>query len=411
MNDSAHAPTPRQAANFRRREALMYDVVIRLARATGMWRYPARASGDLEDMGFLDKAYWFFKSENPIRHGVRGAGLEAFFAHQPTCTLPEAFSPSTEVTLSAVGDLMNHPYSARSEDLYRDVAELIFGTDLAMANLECVVIPAARDLVFEITGPRLGMEPAGFRRLVAGGPRPSDALATANNHCLDFGEDGVASTLAALASEGIAYHGTCERDELADRPVIIERRGVRVGGVSHTFGLNARRSPAHRPRIVNHTKLNRRVDQIDFSVLQRQLASCALAGADFVVAQLHWGMEFELYPRPEQLEVAHRIAELGADAIIGHHPHVVQPFECYRTRRDPDRWVPIYYSLGNLTMPLGPAFTWHSGVARLDLVKGTDAGGRVRTYVRAARLEHVEQVVDPRTRTIAVQPRAAPAGR
>jgi poly-gamma-glutamate synthesis protein (capsule biosynthesis protein) len=61
---------------------------------------------------------------------------------------------------------------------------------------------------------------------------------------------------------------------------------------------------------------------------------------DFIVVQLHWGMEFEMYPRPEQLEVAHHIAELGADAIIGHHPHVLQPVEVYHGK-------PILYSLGN----------------------------------------------------------------
>ena len=404
MNDSAFAPTPRQAANFRRRDALMFDAVIRLARVAGLWRYPARASGDLEDMHFLDKAYWLFKSENPIRHGVRGAGIEAFFARQPPCSLPEAFTPLAEVTLSAVGDLMNHPYVSRSEALYSEVAELIFGADLAMANLECVVLASAGDLVFDPTGTRLAIEPDGFRRLVANGPRFYDVVATANNHSLDFGEEGVVTTIAALARERIAFHGTCERDDLADQPAIVERRGVRIGVVSHTFGLNARRPPAHRPRIVNHTKLNRPVDQIEFGPLQRQLAACRAAGADFVVAQLHWGMEFEFYPRPEQLEVAHRIAELGADAIVGHHPHVVQPLECYRTRRDPDRWVPIYYSLGNLTMPFGPAYTWRSGVARLDLIKGTDASGRTRTYVRTARLERVEQAIDPDARTIAIRP-------
>jgi poly-gamma-glutamate synthesis protein (capsule biosynthesis protein) len=154
----------------------------------------------------------------------------------------------------------------------------------------------------------------------------------------------------------------------------------------HTFGTNAHRAPPSRPRIVNHTKLNRPLADIDFATLEAQLRFCRASGVDFIVAHLHWGMEFEMYPRPEQLAVAHHIAELGVDAIIGHHPHVLQPFEHYRVRRDPHRIVPIYYSLGNLTNPLLHPYMWRSGVARLVIAKGTTG-----TYVRTAELVEVEQ--------------------
>lgn len=151
--------------------------------------------------------------------------------------------------------------------------------------------------------------------------------------------------------------------------------------------------------------LNEPPDRIDFSPLARQLRQCAEARVDFVVAHLHWGMEFEFYPRPQQVDVAHRVAELGVDAIIGHHPHVLQPVEYYTTRRDPDRIVPIYYSLGNLTVPFAAPDFRRSGVARIDLVKGRCRDGSTRTYVGSARLVEVEQVVpDAARREIVLQP-------
>jgi poly-gamma-glutamate capsule biosynthesis protein CapA/YwtB (metallophosphatase superfamily) len=295
-----------------------------------------------------------------------------------------------EATLTAVGDLMPHPYLTASRDsLYRDVGDLIFEADLAMANLECVVLDAPPKLVVDFkAGPPIALDRAAFD--VAAGN--FGFLATASNHSLDFGEPGVESTIAAVRAAGIAFHGINEHEDEAERATVIERNGIRIGIVAHTFGTNAHAAPPGRPRIVNHTKLNRTRAEIDFALLESQLRSCASSKVDFVVVQLHWGMEFETYPRPEQLEVAHHIAELGADAIIGHHPHVLQPVEYYRPRRDPDRVVPIYYSLGNLTNPFEHPYMWRSGVARLTIAKGTQ-----RTYVRSAELVEVDQVLDGET--------------
>jgi poly-gamma-glutamate synthesis protein (capsule biosynthesis protein) len=116
---------------------------------------------------------------------------------------------------------------------------------------------------------------------------------------------------------------------------------------------------------------------------------------DFVIAQLHWGMEYELYPTPEQVDIAHAMAELGVDAIVGHHPHVLQPLELYRTVRDPDRVVPVAYSLGNLTNPFSAPLLCRSGLLRMALHKGRASDGTLRTYVRTSRIDEVLQRADP----------------
>ena len=129
-------------------------------------------------------------------------------------------------------------------------------------------------------------------------------------------------------------------------------------------------------------------------------------------SQLHWGLEHEAYPRPRQLDVAHHLAEMGFDIILGHHPRVVQPMEAYRTRRDPDRVVPIFYSLGNLVNPFShPAFRV-GGVARIELAKGVCPDGATRTYVERASRAETFQEIDERRRTPRIvqrQPRAGAA--
>lgn len=399
----------RAACRFGWRDRLVYDGLGALARLTGWWRYPTRANGDLEAMGTLDKAYWFHKSGHPIERAVRRSGLEELFARQPPIALPTGFVAEGSLRLSAVGDLMNHVYVPGSgETLYREVAPLIFDADVAMANLEGVVQTLCPDLdIADLTsGPRLGFAPDAFTVLTTGS-RPYDFLATASNHSLDGSAAGVATTLAALRERGIAQHGMNERESDAERATILERRGFRLGVVAHTFGLNGYHPPPDRPRIVNRTRLDRRPGAIDFTTFEAQLAHCREAAVDVVIAQLHWGMEFERYPRPEQREVAHHLAELGVDLIIGHHPHVLQPVEHYRTRRDPDRVVPIFYSLGNLTNPFDIAFMATSGVARVELARGPTRNGP-RTYVRSARVHEVVQVPDHARRTLHLRPVGAP---
>lgn len=410
---SALPRTPRELFRFRPLEGLLYDGLVGWFDRTGLWCYPIEASGDLETMRFRDKVYWLYKSGHPVRQAARGSGLEKHFEAQSDYAwrLPAGFTPERETSLSAVGDLMSHAFLADSrETLFRDVEELVFGADVAMANLECVVLPAAdRPLEFDTrSGPPLHFDPRSFDVVSGADPRRFAFMATACNHSLDFGTEGVRSTIEALRSRSIAFHGLNETEARAREMSVLDANGIRLGIVSFTFGLNAHRPPLDRPWLVNRMALNARPTEIDFSRLEEQLAFGRRSGVDFVIAQLHWGMEYEFYPRPEQVELAHHLAELGVDAIIGHHPHVVQPAEYHRTRRDPDRVVPVFYSLGNLTNPFSAPYLCRSGVARIELARGTVADGGVRTYVRNATLSELDQVADTANRKLTL--RVARAG-
>ena len=398
-------------------ETVLFDGTIALCRLLGRWRAPVPASGDIETMTVRDKIYWVYKAQYPIERAVPGSGLEAYFAAQPKHedALPSDFQPETRATLSAVGDLMDHPYLAASKRrLYDAVADAIFGVDLPMANLECVIVPGSSPafVVRPTASPVLAYDHARFDAAKGADDGRYGFLCTANNHSLDFGAEGVRSTLDALDEAGIATHGMNRAAADAVRPCVLTRNGIRIGLLAHTFGLNAKKPPPDAPWIVNRTYLNgsapndvrqptrrrRRLtpadNPVDFGLFEAQLAACRDARVDLVIGHLHWGMEHELYPRPEQLGVAHHLAELGVDVVIGHHPHVVQPLELYRTQRDPDRLVPIFYSLGNLVNPFRHPTFRRGGLAELRVARGRVPSGAVRTYVESARLREVFQHVD-----------------
>jgi poly-gamma-glutamate synthesis protein (capsule biosynthesis protein) len=71
----------------------------------------------------------------------------------------------------------------------------------------------------------------------------------------------------------------------------------------------------------------------------------ARAQCDFLVVSIHWGIEYAPAPRPEDVDMAHKMLEAGASVIVGHHPHVLQPVETYTTQDA--RNTVIFYSLGN----------------------------------------------------------------
>lgn len=406
------APLPQTAQDLFRPppvRRLAWSLLLALSRGLRLWRFPIRAYGEAERLRFIDVWYWLHKARYPVRRARRDSGIEDRLGDpaRRQCRLPEGFQPGDEWTLSAVGDLMNHPWLARSADtLYPEVADTIFGADIAMANLECPIVAGrSRDLVIAFDDPAsLVFDEAEFAVVRGHAGRCYDLLATACNHSLDEGAAGVDSTLRALAGAGIAQSGLNARAEDAAAGTILDCGGLRLGVVAWTFGLNGRRPPPDRPWLVNRMWLNDGLAGFDEPAFVAQLDWCRARGAEFIVAQLHWGLEFEYWPTPEQIGLAERLADLGVDLILGHHPHVLQPFELLHTSRDGGRQVPVYYSLGNLVNPFSAPWMCRSGVARLKLVRGRSPDGRSAVHVADAGLQEVVQEADPATRQICLRP-------
>lgn len=388
---------------------LLYRGLISFFRLSGLWKYSQKLSGDLETMGFLDKVYWLYKTIYPIKKARRNSNLESYFERQRLhrWQIPSGAVPTCELTITAVGDLINHSYLANSQEtLYNEVSDIIFGSDIAMANLECPIYPQAHGkFVFNFkTPPPLYYDITAFNIVKGAEKKQYTFMATACNHSLDFGAEGVDSTIKNLEKAGIAYNGINSSEQNAFKATLIDKGNFCLGIIAYTFGLNAFKPPKNRPNIVNHLALNEGVAANDFNQIIQQIKYCKEKNVDFIIAHLHWGLEHEFYPTPEQLEVAHYLCELGVDAIIGHHPHVIQPMEFYRTRRDPSRVIPIYYSLGNLINAFSAYHLTISAVAKLSLIKVILADGSKQVYVNHAEQIQVQQVIDEKNKCIRLVP-------
>ena len=339
-------------------------------------------------------SYYLQKAVDPIIEPMKGSNLKEKLAAFRTCSFnltPSGFITDKEYRLSASGDLMRSKHLANSRDrLYERVAALIFGADCAIANLESSIAPGLRDDqdATESSGTlQIGLSTQEYATLKQHKGRKFDVLQLANNHIMDNGEEGIMLNMKTLTEDGIDHIGTYTTEEASKHIKTTKMGDLTIGWVCHTFSVNNRPLPPDKPWMVEITPFDF-VESCDPLRIEGQIKAARAAGSDLVMVVLHWGAEWEFYPHPRQLEYAHKLAELGADAIIGQHPHVIQPIEIYRPRSDPDRHVPILYSLGNLTPFAAPAYTVLSLVANLRISTGK-LNGEKRSMVTGLRITPV----------------------
>ena len=217
--------------------------------------------------------------------------------------------------------------------------------DVAMVNLECpVTVRGSR-----VPKPfNFRMRPETLRTFVNAG---IDIVNIANNHIFDYGSEGLFDTILYLDSIGIGHVGAGRNQAGARRPVVVTRNGWTIGFLGYYGGGESPAAAADRPGVAAR----------DLSMITEDIARLkSVDSADFVVVNLHWGTELATIPDPSQRLLAHAIIDAGADAVIGHHPHVLQGIEIYRSGV-------IAYSLGNLMFGGNSRDTYQSGLFRIHL--------------------------------------------
>lgn len=161
-----------------------------------------------------------------------------------------------------------------------------------------------------------------------------NVVTLANNHLLDCGRAGVLETLETLTLADIAALGAGANQEAAHAPVIRQAGRWRIGLLGYFWN---RRCAATMD--LPGSAMNRRAAlEADIRALREQV--------DRVVVSFHWGFSYNREPSPKQRAKAHFAVDCGADAVVGHHPHIAQPFEIYRG-------CPIFYSVGNFAFGSG----------------------------------------------------------
>lgn len=369
------------------------------ADVSGCWKYPsAKAAGDFEKMSLIDKMYWGYKSKKPVIRAEKGSGLESFFKkNMGPITLPAGFEIKNTVTFGAAGDLIKVDGLENSQDkLYEGVADLLFNKDISYANLESQL--TSQDLgVYNFSAketPPLCCSTEQYNTLKSHKGKQYTMLHLACNHTLDMGLEGLETTLNQLLDDNILELGANRYPGEQKKGRIIEKNGIKIGFVSATYGLNGKKIPEGKEFMVNVIPFHHydpAGNKVDISLLKQQICYCQEQKCDIIIASLHWGYEYEFFPRQAQVDMAHELIEMGVDAIVSHHAHVLQPMEYYRPQRDPEKTAVIAYSLGNLTSSFSAPHIVLNAILNLTFVKGT-VKGEEKTFIQDAHLTPVVQV-------------------
>lgn len=234
-----------------------------------------------------------------------------------------------QVSLIFAGDIMldDGPgrVIAQGGDPFGEVADYLAMADFRIGNLECPIATKGEPLANKI---------ATFRAqpgVVASLKGRFDALSLANNHSGDYGPQALMETMGHLDAAGIRYFGGGHNLAAAHRPLWLEKHGVRIAVLAYN---------EYKPRSFEAGPDWPGVAWSEDSRVMADIRAAKKAGADVVIPFMHWGWEKERNPTRRQRELARRMIDAGAAAVIGGHPHVTQGAETYRGR-------PIIYSLGN----------------------------------------------------------------
>jgi poly-gamma-glutamate capsule biosynthesis protein CapA/YwtB (metallophosphatase superfamily) len=257
-------------------------------------------------------------------------------------------------TLLACGDVgVKRPDCA---SIFQGCAAALQHADLCFAQLETTISERGAP----VPDSKLAMRapPAMARAAKDAG---IDVMSFAGNHCLDYGYEAFTDTLHHAAQAGLVLCGAGENLKAARRPAMIGAGGSRVAVLAASsilpagYAAGAEKAgcaPMWAHTVYEQTELDQPgtpakirtfADRDDLEALTGSIRA-ARTLADIVLVSLHWGIHMVPATIADyQIEVAHQAIDAGADAILGHHPHILKGVEFYRRR-------PIFYSLGNFAI-------------------------------------------------------------
>jgi poly-gamma-glutamate synthesis protein (capsule biosynthesis protein) len=275
-------------------------------------------------------------------HSRRSSAAQAPYPHE-----------LAQVSFAIAGDVIPHEPvraaaaaagegSAGWSALFADVADVFKSADFGFVNMETPVAPAHSH------GSKPFLFDAPIDLIAALKSSGIKIVSFANNHVMDQGWPGFIETREHLREQGMLFAGSGDTAQQAWQPVIVEANGIKVGWLGMTRWLNGNRNPDKddQPHVnfFPYPGESGGAPGMDEAGVLAAIKA-ARAQCDLLVVSIHWGIEYSPAPRPEDVDTAHRMLEAGASVIVGHHPHVLQPVESYRTQDGRD--TVIFYSLGN----------------------------------------------------------------
>ncbi len=237
---------------------------------------------------------------------------------------------------------------------YENIAGLIKGCDVATINQETVIAP-----IYEPSDYPLFNSPVELQQEML--DLGFTVFNQANNHVLDKGEKGLLSALKQWKTHPEALiTGVYENEADYENIRVKEVQGLKFAFVGMTEMTNGLSLPEGSKVVILYTgeeeKIKARIEK-------------ARSLADVVVVNVHWGQEYIHTPNSGQLELAQKMADWGADLIVGHHPHVLQPIRWLDA--SDGRRVLCAYSLGNFISAQDKGARMIGGILDVTFTKET----------------------------------------
>lgn len=217
--------------------------------------------------------------------------------------------------------------AGRYSDVFGNAIDLIKKADVSIVNLESPIVEDEKIRGISKAGPHLKNNLNTIEALKTVG---FNVATLANNHFLDYGEEGAKSTFRALEENGLLYVGAGKDLEEASTPLVIEEKGKRLGFVNiceHEFSIASGNACGSNPMdlIALYNLIPNLKDEVDYLILI-----------------VHGGHEHYQLPSPRMKRLYRHFIDLGVDVVINHHQHCYSGYEKYSGKY-------IFYGLGNFS--------------------------------------------------------------
>lgn len=262
--------------------------------------------------------------------------------------------PVTATILSGGDVILHSPFLSTNKylksdgtydfhDMFRFIKDDYDAADFTVLNLETTI----NDTVY--SGYPIFRSPASI--VTALKDSSVDMCLIANNHIYDNGDHGYFYTVETLDAQNMIRLGG--RKDTSEKDYVIQDiNGIKIGFMNYVYATSSGNSlqinaipvnSATAPLINTFTYNN--LDAL-YSRIEANLSEMEMADVDYTIAYIHWGNEYQLTESAPQREIAAKLCDLGIDALIGGHPHVVQPVDLL-TSSDNSHQMICLYSVGN----------------------------------------------------------------
>ena len=262
--------------------------------------------------------------------------------------------PVTATILSGGDVILHSPFLSTNKylksdgtydfhDMFRFIKDDYDAADFTVLNLETTI----NDTVY--SGYPIFRSPASI--VTALKDSSVDMCLIANNHIYDNGDHGYFYTVETLDAQNMIRLGG--RKDTSEKDYVIQDiNGIKIGFMNYVYATSSGNSlqinaipvnSATAPLINTFTYNN--LDAL-YSRIEANLSEMEMADVDYTIAYIHWGNEYQLSESAPQREIAAKLCDLGIDALIGGHPHVVQPVDLL-TSSDNSHQMICLYSVGN----------------------------------------------------------------